>query len=120
LKAAKTNGFDFDEYTSLGNILVRRGAITPKQLARAVKAQAGRLLGETVIEMGFCTPAEVEAALCEQEAHRLPQQNSDVFRVSEVLERAYASFAGEVDRLSEVGSKTSGRGVAHLKFSPED
>ena len=52
----------------LGEVLLRRGAITPGQLAEAVVKQSGsgKRMGELLAEMGLVDEREVVAALAEQ------------------------------------------------------
>lgn len=48
----------------LGDILVRRGAITSEQLERALSTPG--MLGDNLVELGYVTPAELGSALAEQ------------------------------------------------------
>ena len=53
----------------LGELLVKRGALTPEQLTQALENQRSTggklLLGELLVKMEFCTEEEVMAALAE-------------------------------------------------------
>lgn len=74
-----TNGFDFDRYTSIGSILLRAGALTKKQLERALRVQkeVGKPLGQILVEMGFCTQSAVDDAVEHQSKVRCPPSKSD-------------------------------------------
>jgi type IV pilus assembly protein PilB len=52
----------------LGNVLVKRGVISGPQLAQAVSRHemTGKLLGETLMELGYATPDDIARALGEQ------------------------------------------------------
>ena len=52
----------------LGKILLKEGKITGEQLTKALEKQkaSGRLLGETLIELGFATEKDVTLALSMQ------------------------------------------------------
>lgn len=54
----------------LGQMLVRRGLMTPEQLEEAIREheQTGLLLGHLVIRLGFCTLEQVSKVLEEQRA----------------------------------------------------
>jgi len=56
----------------LGQILVRRGVLTDKQLAEALARQSDEnaLIGDTLVGLGFIRPADLADALSEQ--HGLP------------------------------------------------
>ncbi len=79
----------------LGTILVARGAITQLQLDEALHGLPGdgsRRLGERLTALGYCSSADVAAALAEQ--YNLPLQSlRDVPLTSEVLRRVPAEFA---------------------------
>jgi len=96
--------FDLDEYTRLGNLLVRSGCITDKQLARVRSAQrngsSGKRLGDLVVEFDFCSKDDVDSALKEQERDRVPQRSkSDAgFKA---LHIAMDSLNLEADRLTK-------------------
>jgi len=79
----------------LGAILVARGAISPAQLEEALHGLPGdgsRRLGERLTALGYCSTADVAAALAEQ--YNLPLQAlRDVPLTPEVLRRVPAEFA---------------------------
>jgi hypothetical protein len=54
-----------DEYNRLGQLLIRSGAINTDQLALALAQQKNtqQKLGEVMIERGFVSQADVDAAL---------------------------------------------------------
>ena len=93
---ARTNGFDFDEYTNIGNILLRRKSLTSRQLQRAVDHQGGQKLGDVVVDLGLCTRAEVDAAMSEQRSAR-------GINGSDAVERARATMRAAISR---VGTQT--------------
>jgi hypothetical protein len=55
---------------SLGNLLVERGVISPKQLdaALALQRQQGGMLGEILTSRGWVTPLSIAAAVAKQKA----------------------------------------------------
>lgn len=113
------NGFDFDEWTNLGNILLRRGSLTQKQLERALEEQArrqGLRLGDLLVELKLCDRDEVEAAVDEQELHRMPPPSQEAQAAQVMLRSAFAKVQGEADRLSRRRSRSS----VTLKISPEE
>jgi hypothetical protein len=67
--AEKKTAF-FEDYTSLGQILIRRGFLTKRQLARALKVQGEKLLGDIVVTLGYCTRDEVRVSMAEQRRSR--------------------------------------------------
>lgn len=62
----------FREATRLGDLLVRAGLITPKQLLNALNLQKERAmpLGEVIVSMGFCRQEEIELTLERQKTIR--------------------------------------------------
>jgi hypothetical protein len=60
------------DQTSLGNILIRRGFVTPEQVKAAIERQlmAAPPLGEILIEMGAIDRDQLEEALYEQRRSR--------------------------------------------------
>ncbi len=118
----KTDGDDvnLNEWTNLGNVLMRRGSITQKQLERALKEQArrsGQRLGDLLVELKLCDREEIEAALDEQELHRMPSPSNEVLTAQETLRAAFAKVHHETKRLTDRRAKS---GITILKFSPED
>ena len=62
-----------DEPTTIGELLLAMGAVTEAQLDLAIhdhKAETPRLLGEVLVEYGFCSPKDVQRALTAQEQMR--------------------------------------------------
>lgn len=55
----------------LGQILMRKGDLDAEQLDAALKRQSetGKLLGELLVDMGFCTRTQVHEALEYQQRH---------------------------------------------------
>ena len=114
--------FDLDEWSNLGNILVRMGELTGRQLARAMTEQSRRhgvgktcQLGKVVVDMGFCEAAAIDAALVEQKRHRAPVEKP---AHAEALARVYAAFDSTSDAVKELQKES--RGVMHLKISPNE
>ena len=97
-----SNDFDLREYLNIGNILMRRGVVTDKQVNRAVHLQMkrGGKLGELLVALGYCGAEDVERALEEQAAHRLPEAKSDA--ALERLEAAVGTFEQSTKRLSTI------------------
>ena len=60
------------DQTSLGNILLRRGFVTPEQIQVAIQKQLTAVppLGEILIEMGAISRDQLEEALYEQRRSR--------------------------------------------------
>lgn len=99
----KTNGFDFDEWTSLGRILIRRGMCTRRQLQRGREKQEaeGGLIGEILVGMGVCTEEEILEALCDQRSQRVKAPNNKTLSDAEDLMRsALGKIRKEADRMS--------------------
>lgn len=69
----------------LGEILIRRGVITPGQLLDALERQktTKMLLGHILVTRGHCTPQQVTEALLDQASSLLDEQNN-VLRTSVV------------------------------------
>jgi hypothetical protein len=72
----------WDSYVAVGRILVRKGLMTSKQLARVVKEQAKRkeqgvevFLGALCVELGYIKEPDLLAALEEQRALCAPPNN---------------------------------------------
>ncbi|MGB9887075.1 MAG: GspE/PulE family protein [Moorellales bacterium] len=64
------------EPARLGEILVRKGVLSPERLREALEIQrkSGKKLGEVLAEVGFCSPETVADALAEQAgASRAPE-----------------------------------------------
>lgn len=117
MKSSIANGFDFDAYTSLGQILQRRGAVTHRQLERAAKAaeKAGKRIGDMLIDMGLCTREEVIEAVEEQNKIRpapCDESAGALQRLSLSLERA----GDAADNLK----KTTTQKIHILKISPDN
>lgn len=73
---------------SIGNVLVRQGVMTAKQLDLVVEEQVKRktkagdsgeivLFGRLAVELGFATDVQIQAALDEQKAIMAPPCNED-------------------------------------------
>ena len=79
----------------LGELLIARGIITPKQLADALEHQREkghrRLLGETLVELGFVTDHDVMAAVADSYGIPFARDIARIAdpRVLEVLPRDY-------------------------------
>jgi len=114
----KDDNFDFDEWTNLGNILIRRNAITRRQLERALKFQdsTGEKLGRVIVSLGFCSRDEVEAACAEQTSLRMPKISSDVFGAAEA---AFARLETQTERLVERRSRSDSRRFKVIAISPD-
>ncbi|CAN7682300.1 chemotaxis protein CheA [Pseudoduganella sp. LjRoot289] len=71
-----------EDNARLGEILVRCGSVTERELAQALQAQHGGAaaaapLGAMLVEMGAVRPPVVEAALAKQERARQPAQQEN-------------------------------------------
>ena len=112
--------FDLNEWSNLGNILVRQGAITDHQLERLLVEQGKRrtaLLGELAIELQLCSPDNIKQALAEQETHRMPASTDKLQQAQTVLQRAFVAVSQQADRLDERRKTT---GVIRIAISPEE
>lgn len=104
----------FATAVNLGNILLRRGALTPSQLADAVsKQQEARergeilLLGQACVQMGFCTQQVLEEALSEQRRILAPACNEgEVDRALRNLGAAVGNATKSSTRLARVTGRT--------------
>jgi hypothetical protein len=99
---------------------MRRGSLTQKQLERALEEQArrsGQRLGDLLVELKLCDREEIEAAVEEQELHRMPSPSNEVVTAQETLRAAFAKVHHETRRLTERRTQS---GITGLKFSPED
>ncbi len=88
----------------LGQLLLRRGLITPTKLAKALIIQqqersrartAPQVLGEYLVEKGYITTAQLEAVLAEQ--IRLDQQGKRL-SLGQLLVKMHLMSQDEVDR----------------------
>jgi hypothetical protein len=88
----------------IGQLLLRRGLITPAKLAKALIIQqqersrartAPQVLGEYLVEHGYITAAQLEAALTEQ--IRLDQQGKR-YSLGQILVRMNLMSKDEVER----------------------
>lgn len=85
----------------LGQILTRTGVITDTDLASALDIQtvAGGLLGEILVQLGYCTPGQISWALgCQYAETRLGQMllKSRIIGIEE-LQNAYLIMRSEGD-----------------------
>lgn len=109
--------FNLDEWSNVGNLLLRRGAITQLQLERALKEQSDRKavkLGELLIELKICSPEDIEAALHEQRMHRLPVPSQETEAGTSRMRAAFARVERETNRLTERRRKST----IELEISP--
>jgi DNA mismatch repair ATPase MutS len=85
----------------IGDILVERGLITPKQLAAAVKEQkrSGKLLGEILIDHGAIDRLALAGALGAQWNPAVREQAEQKLEESGLVR---VDRAGELDELREV------------------
>ena len=87
---------DFGKTGRLGEVLIRRGLLTPAQLERALAQQreSGEILGAIVLKLGFVRPEALLDALSEH--FGIPREMVDVSRVDwTFVDRLPASvFAG--------------------------
>ena len=108
-----------EDWTAIGNILLRRGSLTKRQLERALalqKAQRSRTLGDLLIELKLCDREEVLDALHEQEIHRIPPEtHRATMAAQETLRLAFAKVELEAKRLEKRRSES-----VVLKISPEE
>jgi len=109
---------DYEGFTAIGEILVRRGILTERQLSRALMEQKKRQkssLGDLLVELKICDRQEVDGALQEQFMSRLPPSTfSATTEAREMLSAAFAKVEYEFGRLEK---KHSGTKVLALKIS---
>ena len=77
--------------TSLGNLLLEKGLVTPKQLSEAVHFQqnnADLLLGEALVRLGVITREVLEATLAQQEMVRKGASRQSNDQVQRMLRMA--------------------------------
>lgn len=72
----------FREISRLGDLLLKRGVLTENDLGRALRLQEtkGGLLGEALVELGICTPPEIEKILGTQVRLRHDMKDMAEFR----------------------------------------
>ena len=96
----------------IGQLLLRRGLITPAKLAKALIIQqqersrartAPQVLGEYLVEHGYITAAQLEAVLTEQ--IRLDQQGKR-YSLGQLLVRMNLMSKDEVERAAKEYEKT--------------
>jgi hypothetical protein len=97
--------FDLLDYMNLGNILVRRGSVKPKQVKKALERQKrlGGRLGENLVALGYCSAEDVSFALKAQEQRELPESKTD--GALERLEAAIESFEESGKKLSKLSAR---------------
>ena len=119
--AAALDVFDFDSFTTLGKILVRRGVLTERQLARALEEQGRRRnspLGDLLVELRLCDREEINEAIHEQDLARLPPETHKATHAAqETLRVAFAKVEREADRLT---ARRRDSGVLVLPISPDE
>lgn len=111
--------FSLEDWSNLGNVLVRRGVITKMQLQRAIYEQRKRRktkLGELLVELRLCSPCDIEDALREQDSQRIPEPSVELHAAQELLANAFAKVTRQVDRVTE----RSRRGTLELAISPDE
>ena len=60
-----------EDPTSLGNLALEKGYVTPEKLQEALKVQEQRLmLGEILLELGFLTREQLDELVMEQKIRR--------------------------------------------------
>jgi len=87
------------DYTSLGNMLIRTGMITEEQLEKALRFQDENpeiMLGEALIQLKFIDRGVVEALLIAQEAKRKKSNIMDIIKFATNGTRDLAQVHGEV------------------------
>lgn len=111
----------YEDMTAIGEILLRRGCITKKQLARVLVEQSKRQaasIGDLLIELKICDEDDVLSALREQEMARVPKETlSKTKEAKETLAAAFAKMQYEFARLEKRNQPDA---VMCLKISGED
>jgi len=111
--------FDLTDYFNLGNILVRRGVVTDRQVRKALKLQKKRggatRLGECLVELGFCDADAVRAALKAQEEQSRGVPERKTAGALERLALAVDDLEGAAEDLRSLGK----RGVLVLDVSDD-
>jgi len=113
--------FDLDEWSNLGNILVRQGTLTDDQLKRLLREQAKRqktLLGELAVELRMADAEDIERALETQRINRVPAPTDTLQRAQETFSRAFAKLDHQAERLTQ--KRKTVTGVLKIPFSPSD
>jgi hypothetical protein len=112
---------DYEDFTAIGEILVRRGMLTERQLQRALSEQKKRQkssLGDLLVELKICDRQEVDSALEEQFMSRLPSSTfSATAEAKEMLAAAFAKVEREFGRMEK---KHTGQEILALKISGDD
>ena len=86
-----------DDMTSIGNILVDLGYITPEQLEEAITIQKSqKMLGEVLVEeMEAITPDQLDEALLEQQLRRKKIKRSEVLKLHDKKRRRLITKVNE-------------------------
>ena len=121
----KTNGFDFGAYLNLGALLLRAGKVTDGQLARAIEEQKrlgggnGRnpLIGVVLVELGFCTHKEIQAAVERQEQMRVPKLDKTA-AAQDILDDALDNLMSMAKSTAET-TKTTTRNMRAVHLDEE-
>jgi hypothetical protein len=94
-----------DDPTSIGCILIAMLAITPEQLAQAVKEQERStkelLLGKLLVADGNCTNEQLDLALATQEAMRSKDKRKQAIAIAEIARRRKRGTNGAQRRVLE-------------------
>lgn len=115
--------FNLDEWNNLGNILVRRGSISRRQLKIILAEQTRRTnlkIGDVAVELGYVSRDVIDAALAEQACYRLPEESQTSKDATSILTKALASVRLEVDKMQATNrrKRTAARGISILEISP--
>jgi hypothetical protein len=97
-----------DDPTSLGNVLVELGLITPKQLADAVERQENstieQLLGAVLVHQGYCSKHDIETAMSAQKGLRKGKKINQALAMADLAIQRKRSN-GARDRAIESGAR---------------
>jgi len=102
------NGFDassswlsmnaLERHMSLGQMLLRRGHLTKRQLLTAINEHVKRnncqIIGEIIIELGYCSEETVNSVIEEQNIHKMPtmsKTDSALCELDAMMEKVKAS-----------------------------
>lgn len=75
------------ELSRIGNLLLRHGMLSEEELRRALRLQdekQGLLLGEALVELGICTPGQVDKVLGAQ--GRIREDMRDLLKFREKID----------------------------------
>jgi len=113
--------FDLDEWSTIGNVLLRNRKITQKQIDAVLVEQRRRngaqTFGDLAVELGFATRDDVNAALREQTLHRLPPVSAAALKAERLMATAFASFEREAERVCRKRKEITSTNVVVLPIS---